>query len=44
MEKVTAFIFDVDGVLVDSEYANFVSLNRALENHLKVTINFTDDL
>ena len=43
MEKVTAFIFDVDGVLVDSEYANFVSLNRALERHLEISIKFEDD-
>lgn len=43
MEKVTTFIFDVDGVLVDSEHANFVSLNKALEKHLNLTIDFADD-
>ena len=43
MEKVNAFIFDVDGVLVDSEYANFTSLNRTVEKHLKTSIRFEED-
>lgn len=43
MEQITAFIFDVDGVLVDSEIANFISLNRALEKHLSVSIQLSDD-
>ena len=43
MGQISAFIFDVDGVLVDSEFANFVSLNLALEKHLNVSIKFSDD-
>ena len=43
MEQISAFIFDVDGVLVDSEMANFVSLNRALEKHLSISIQLSDD-
>ena len=44
MEKIIAFIFDVDGVLVDSEVANYASLNRALIKHFNVSIQLEDDL
>jgi len=36
MEKLKAFIFDIDGVLVDSEHANFISLKRAIEKMFAV--------
>ena len=44
MEKLNAFLFDVDGVLVESDKANFISLNRALNKNFGISITEQDDL
>ena len=40
---IKAFIFDVDGVLVDSEYQNFVSLRDSLKEVFNVGITLEED-
>ena len=39
-----AFIFDIDGVLVDSEYQNYISLRDALSEVLGIDFTFEEDL
>ena len=39
-----AFIFDIDGVLVDSEYQNYISLRDALKEVLGIDFTFEEDL
>ena len=39
-----AFIFDIDGVLVDSEYQNYLSLRDSLKGVLGIDFTFEEDL
>ena len=39
-----SFVFDIDGVLIDSELANFTSLRRALNEFFGITISLEEDL
>lgn len=39
-----AFIFDIDGVLVDSEYQNYISLRDALNEVLGIDFTFEEDI
>lgn len=43
MEELKSFIFDVDGVLVDSEYANFHSLYLAVREAYGIEISQEED-
>lgn len=38
-----AFIFDIDGVLVDSEYQNYISLRDSLKEVLGIDFTFEED-
>ena len=40
---IKAFIFDVDGVLVDSEYQNYVSLRDSLKEVFNIDITLDED-
>ena len=40
---IKAIIFDIDGVLVDSKSANFISFNLALRDIFKLTISEDED-
>lgn len=39
-----AFIFDIDGVLVDSEYQNYISLRDSLKEVLGIDFTFEEDI
>ena len=42
--EIKAFIFDIDGVLIDSELANFNSLNRAFIDVFGISISHEEEL
>ena len=43
MEELNSFIFDIDGVLVESEFANFVSLKKTTKEIFDIEISLEED-